>query len=134
MNDVYPDRNGNVYPGDMLLKLNGFRVHLNAMLTETKHRTQERKWAHRKMWKKAKRFNHISYEVPSRQIIKTDGKLFMHPAMWKEIEAANNKQPTFSMGMSHASESAKPQNHQRITSDAMYQVEINPANLGLFRP
>lgn len=129
-----PDCNGNVYPGDYLLKLNGFRVHLNPTLTETKLHMQERKWAHRKMWKKAQRFIHIPYQVPSRQIIRTDGSLFMHPAMWKEIEAANNKQPTFSMGMKHASESETPQNHQRITSDAMYQVEINPANLGLFRP
>ncbi len=130
----YPDRNGNVYPGDMLLKLNGFRVHLNAMLTETKHHLQERKWAHRKMWKKSKRFNHIPYEVPSRQIIKTDDKLFMHPAMWKEIEAANAKQPTFSMGMRHASESEKPQNNQRPTFDAAYQVEINRPHLGFLRP
>lgn len=125
-----PDRNGNVYPGDYLLKLNGFRVHLKPELTDAKCHKQERKWAHRKMWQKDRRFNVTIFHVPSRNIIRTDGSLFMHPAMWKEIEAANNKQPTFSMGMKHASESETPQNHQRIASDTLYQVEINRAGLG----
>lgn len=133
MNELFPDRNGNVYP-----MYNGFRVHLNPVLTDKKFHTRERKWAHRKMWNKAKRFNLIPYEVPSRQIIKAGDKIFMHPAMWKEIENAmtslHKAANTFSMGMKHASESEKPQNHQRIASNALYQVEINPANLGRLYP
>ena len=108
-----PNRNGDVYQGVAYLMrmFNGYRVQLSD-LTTTKIHLQERKWSRRKMWQKDRRFNHIPYQVPSREIIKTETSLCMHPAMWKEIEYMLAKQPTYSMGMAHhALEPTLPQNN-----------------------
>lgn len=124
----YPDRNGNVYPELQMFR--GFSVMLNVNLLQTKYNLRERKWAHRKMWQKERRFNHIPYSVPSREVIRMADRLVMHPAMWKEIEAATAKPSTYSIGYKHAPESTQQKNNQRAKSDTLYQMEILQQPLG----
>lgn len=102
---MQPDRFGNLYPTShgpgSMLGVQGFRVIEDPCMVQTKLRPQERKWAHRKMWKRAQRFKFIPYQVPSDQMIKMDDKLIMHPATAKRLRDAieNQSKPnTFSMG------------------------------------
>lgn len=72
-----------------MVMLNGVRVFACASLTETKevHR-KPRKWARRVGYQKWREFDRTYAQVPSRQAIKTDDGLFMHPALIDELQAA----------------------------------------------
>uniref|UniRef100_A0AB39CEN1 Uncharacterized protein n=1 Tax=Pseudomonas phage HRDY3 TaxID=3236930 RepID=A0AB39CEN1_9VIRU len=49
---------------------------------------RERKWAHRKMWNRGKRFNVTTTYKPSRTVLRFDDKLVMHPALAAEVREA----------------------------------------------
>ncbi|MCY1520700.1 hypothetical protein D9M68_554840 [compost metagenome] len=70
-----------------LASYSGLQIVPSPLLTEKKevHR-RPRKWAHRLMWQRNREFAITYADVPSRQILKIDGKLFMHPALIAELE------------------------------------------------
>lgn len=72
-----------------MVMINGVRVFACDSLSETKevHR-KPRKWVRRVGYQKWREFDCTYAQVPSRQAIKTDDGLFMHPALIDELQAA----------------------------------------------
>ena len=69
--------------------LKGMQITPSFALTETKevHR-QERKWAHRVMYRREQRFRITYGQVPSDRVIIAGDRVFAHPAMIGRIKEA----------------------------------------------
>lgn len=79
---------------ESIAMLNGFTVvespFLSDKLNEHTFRN-ERKWAHRKMWKREERFKHIPTGIMTSTVYCTNGMLFVSPAQAKLIREGSNR-------------------------------------------
>lgn len=90
-----------MYPGlTGMLGLGGLRVVEDPTQLQIVEHKQERKWARRKMWQPARRFDVIRTLKPSRTIMQMGDMLIMHPEMANEVREEIEKQNApRSMGM-----------------------------------
>ena len=63
---------------------NGTQVIASDLLVQDKLHMRERKWAHRKMWKREKRFNVTVEQVP--YVMFANGVMYAHPDIIEEIK------------------------------------------------
>lgn len=76
-----------------LQSMAGYELYANPLLTVSKevHR-RERKWAHRVMYQRDRRFIIRVEQVPSSEVIQIGARLFMHPQTLARVKQALDAQ------------------------------------------
>ena len=68
----------------MIGGLFGKQIVESALLLRDRKHLRERKWAHRKMWRREKRFNVTTDQVP--YMVETNGVIYAHPIIVRRIK------------------------------------------------